>query len=399
MIKRGRTGLSVPAILVGVAALLVAVVVVRNAAVRQFATLQPERAARIWPSHPSSELWLGLTQIGLSARERKAVSPATLDLIRSAARKAPLAAEPFLVRGVEGQVGGDQGLATEAFVAARLRNGRSVPARYFLAEQYFRKGDAPRGLRETAILARMIPEGVDRLAPFVAAYAKDPRTQPHLKALFRSDPPLEQAALMTLATDARNTDLVLGLATPSRAVPQWSEMLLRSLIAAGEYDRAQQVWGRISHVTPPRDSLFDPQFKGSAAPAPFNWTLTSSTVGLAEPQAGGRLHLIFYGQEDGLLAGQFLVLSPGRYRLAMRVDGEVVRASSLKWTVLCARSGQVLMTLPLNDAKRAAQGVTFDVPAGCGGQNLQLIGSAPEIPQQVEVTVSGLTLSRLPGNG
>ena len=386
-------------ILAGLAALLIAVVVVRDAAVRQFAETDPQLAARIWRSHPSSELWLGLTQIGLSARQRKPVSPATLDLVRDAARKAPLAAEPYLVRGVEGQVAGDQRLATEAFVAARLRNGRSIPARYFLAEQYFRKGDAARGLREIAILARMIPDGVNNLAPFVASYARDPRTQPHLRALFRSDPPLEQAALTTLATDPRNTDLILGLATPSRTAPQWTEMLLRSLIAAGEYAKAREVWARLAHVAPPTDSIFDPQFRGSAAPAPFNWTLTSSTIGLAEPQPGGRLHLIFYGQEDGLLAGQLLVLNPGRYRLSMRVDGDVAHAASLKWTVACARSGQNLLTLPLSDAKRAAAGATFDVPPDCGAQNLQLTGSAPELPQEVEATVSGLSLVRVPGNG
>lgn len=386
-------------ILAGVSALLVAVVVVRNAAVAQFAETDPKRAARIWPSHPSSELWLGLTQIGLSARERKPVAPETLALIRDAAKKAPLAPEPFLVRGVEGQVAGNSRLATDAFVAARLRDGRSIPARYFLAEQYFRRGDAPHGLREIAILARMIPDGVNSLAPFVASYAKDPRTRPHLKALFRSDPALEQAALTTLATDAGSADLILGLATPSRTAPQWTEMLLRSLIASGQYQKAQQIWARLAHVAPAPNAIFDPQFKGSNAPAPFNWTLTSSTAGLAEPQPGGRLHLIFYGQEDGLLAGQLLVLMPGHYRLAMRVEGDAERAAALKWTVACAGSGQTVLLAPLNDVKRLAQGAEFDVPADCGAQSLQLTGSAPEIPQQVEVTVSGLALGREPTNG
>ncbi|HEX6741177.1 MAG TPA: hypothetical protein VF079_05210 [Sphingomicrobium sp.] len=385
-------------LLAGASALLVAIVVVRNAAVAQFAETDPQRAARIWPSHPSSQLWLGLTQIGLSARERKPVAPATLDLVREAAKKAPLAPEPFLVRGVEGQIAGNSRLATDAFVAARLRDGRSIPARYFLAEQYFRRGDAPHGLREIAILARMVPDGVNSLAPFVASYAKDPRTQPHLKALFRSDPALEQAALTTLASDAGNADLILSLATPSRIAPQWTEMLLRSLIAAGQYGKAQQIWARLGHVAPVPNSIFDAQFKGSDAPAPFNWALTSSTAGLAERQPGGRLHLLFYGQEDGLLAGQLLVLAPGRYRLAMRIDGNSPGAAALRWTVTCAGSGQVVLQLPLSDSKRAAQGAEFDVPAGCGAQALQLVGTAPEIPQQVEATISGLTLIREPAS-
>ena len=384
-------------ILAGIAALLVAVVVVRNAAVRQFAKTDPKLAARFWPSHPSSELWLGLTQIGLSARERKPVPPATFELIRDGALKAPLAPEPFLVRGVEGQMAGNQRLATAAFVGARLRDGRSIPARYFLAEQYFRRGEAARGLREIAILARMLPDGVSSLAPFVASYAKDPRTRPQLRALFRSDPGLEQAALATLATDPRNADLILGLATPSAKAPSWTEALLNSLIAAGQYGKAQQIWARLGHVRPTANSIFDPKFEGSDAPAPFNWTLTSSTAGLAERQSGGRLHVIFYGQEDGVLADQLLILAPGRYRLAMRVEGETAGAAALRWSVICTGSGPTLLSLPLGVQRRAA--VPFEVPADCRAQHLQLIGSAPELPQQVEVTVSGLTLNREPANG
>lgn len=386
-------------ILAVVSALLVAVVVVRNAVVLQFAKTDPKTAARVWPSHPSSQLWLGLTEIGLSARARRPVAPATLELIRDAAAKAPLAPEPFLVRGVQGQMAGNQQLATAAFVAGRLRDGRSIPARYFLAEQYFRQGDAARGLREIAILARMIPDGVNDLAPFVASYAKDPRTQPQLRALFRSDPGLEQAALTTLATDARNADMVLGLATPSAKAPQWTEMLLRSLIKAGEYGKAQQIWAKLGRVRPANSSIFDSKFEGSDAPAPFNWTLTSSTVGLAERQPGGRLHVIFYGQEDGLLAGQLLVLAPGRYRLAMRIEGQGVGAAALRWSVTCARSGQTLASLPLSEAARASAGAPFEVPADCGAQNLQLIGSAAEIPQQVERTISNLVLVREQVNG
>jgi len=241
------------AILVGAAALFAGVAVVRNAAVAQYAEIRPELAARAWPSHPASELWLGLTQIGLNARRRATVAPSTLELIRDAARKAPLAPEPFLVRGVQAQLSGDGKLAEQAFVAAKERDGRSIPARYFLAEHYFRVGDAPRGLREIAVLARMVPNGVASLAPYVAAYAKDPRNQGNLRALFRSDPLIEQAALTTLASDARNSDLILALASPSATPPQWTGYLLQSLVATGKYSEAYRVWTRVSHIAPSPD--------------------------------------------------------------------------------------------------------------------------------------------------
>ena len=57
-------------ILAVAATLLAAVVVVRNAAVLQFAESEPKRAAAVWAAHPSSEVWLGLTEIGLTARKR-----------------------------------------------------------------------------------------------------------------------------------------------------------------------------------------------------------------------------------------------------------------------------------------------------------------------------------------
>ena len=49
--------------------------------------------------------------------------------------------------------------------------------------------------------------------------------------------------------------------------------------------------------------------------------------------------------------------------------------------------------------RHAAAGVPFDVPADCGAQNLQVLGSAPELPQQVEVTISNLALVREQANG
>ena len=398
--QTGGSALIGRAILVSSAALLAGFVVVRNAGVAQYAETRPELAARIWPSHPASKLWSGLTEIGLSARVRKPVSPGTLAKIRDAAAKSPLAPEPFLVRGVEAQLAGDRRLAGQAFLAAKLRDGRSIPARYFLAEQYFRSGDAAHGLREIALLARMVPNGVAGLAPFIATYAKDERNRPQLLSLFRSDPQLEGAALTTLASDAANADLVLELANSSNRQPLWAERLLQTLVAAGQYEKAHGIWARLAHIAPSSSQLvFDPGFRGSDAPPPFNWALTSSTVGLAERQPGGRLHVVFYGQEDGVLASQLLVLAPGHYRLAMSVAGDLSHAGSLSWTVTCAASNTELVSLRLSDSKLASQGVTFDVPVDCSAQHLQLVANAPELPQQADITVSGLNLSRVPGNG
>ena len=288
------------------------------------------------------------------------------------------------------------------FTAARLRDGRSVPARYFLAEHYFRAGNAEGGLREIAILARMVPAGVASLAPYVAAFSKNPATRPKLKALFRADPQLEDAALQTLASDPGNADLILSLADLSRfkdGAPPWSVPLLAGLVQAGQYGKAHDVWV-ISRARPaaPGTLLFDAGFTDDKTPPPFNWALTSSAVGLAERQPGGRLHVIFYGQEDGVLASQLLLLPPGRYRLAMQLTGDSAHARSLLWSVTCANSKATLARVPL-DSAAAARGWPITVPADCPAQQLELLGASPDLPQQVDLTIGNLRLIPEAGNG
>ena len=84
--------------------------------------------------------------------------------------------------------------------------------------------------------------------------------------------------------------------------------------------------------------LHDSDFRDAISPPPFNWQLTSSTVGLAERQRGGRLHILFYGDEDGTLASQLLLLPPGAYRLSMRLAGDPARAHALTWSIWCDKA-------------------------------------------------------------
>jgi hypothetical protein len=71
----------------------------------------------------------------------------------------------------------------------------------------------------------------------------------------------------------------------------------------------------------------------------------------------------------------------------------------LSWTLTCADSKAQLVSLALSDPKKAASGVTFDVPANCAAQALELAASAPEVAQQADVTISDLRLAREPSGG
>ena len=381
-------------LLVVAAALLLAVQVVRNAAVAELSARSPDAASRIWPGHPNAKIAAGMTEIGRAARDQKSVSLSVFTMIDDAAVKAPLSPEPFLVKGVQAQLSGDVALSTRAFVAAERRDPRSLPARYFLADHYFRAGDAQRGLAEAAALARLAPGGVSSMAPYVAAYAKDRTTWPQLRGIFSTNSDLETAALGALAADAANADAVIALADDAHLTPAsgWVPILLGRLVEAGQYAKARAIWSRAARVhTAQGETVHDAAFADRNSPAPFNWELISSGVGLAERQPGGRLHVLYYGQQDGVLARQLLVLPPAKYSMTMRVAGNLSQARALTWSIRCDRVQSPFAAAPLDAIAR--QPWTFTVSRDCPAQWLELSAVSSDAPQQSEFTIGSLKLS------
>ena len=378
-------------------ALLLAVQVVRDAAVEALAPLHPASAAKVWASNPAVEISLGMTQIGTAARERKHIDPRTFAMIYDAAAKSPLAPEPFLVRGVEEQTKGDAKAAGSAFVAAQKRDPRSLPAAYFLADYYSRSGQALQGLQQIAVLARLSPGGITTVAPYVATYAKNRANWPAMRALFKSQEGLENSVLSVLARDPANTDAILAVADPNHREPDspWLATLLGSLVTSGDYQRAHQLWssiggGRASGL------IYDPGFSSPDPPPPFNWSFATGTTGLAERQPGNRLHAIFYGNDDGVLASELVLLPPGTYRVMMQIAGQPVHPEALSWSIRCDKSQEPISSIAIADA--ASRGWTFQVPTNCPAQWLELSGRSGDIAQQSEVTITGLKLTRAGGN-
>jgi hypothetical protein len=396
-IRSGQALVIVRWAIVLLAALLVALFAVRNAAVQAWAEGDPQRAVSAWPGHPDAEISLGMIEIAEAMRDRRPVSPSVIRRVEQAALRAPLAPEPFLVHGVRADLAGDSLAAERDFAAAQRRDPRSLAAAYFLADRYVRRGDVEHGLTQLALLARLAPGGASSVAPYLASYAAKPANWPQLRALFRAEPALGDAALQALATNPASAPAILALADARQRSPSapWLQTLLARLVEARHYGQAQAIWAAVSNVrVGPGTLLFNGGFSESVAPAPFNWELSSSTAGLAERRPGGGLHVMFYGQEDGTLARQLLVLPAGSYRLSLSVQPGSSNAESLYWTVRCAAGNAELGRVRLD---QAASGWTFEVPASCPAQWLELVGSAPDVPRQSDVTIANLGLAQ--GNG
>jgi hypothetical protein len=335
-----------------------------------------------------------MAEIGTSARKRSRIDERSFDAIGDAAIKAPLSAEPFLVHGVRAQLSGNLEGATQAFLAAQWRDPRSLAAAYFLANHYLRHGDAYRGLEQTSLLARLSPGGAAAAAPFVAAYAQDPSNWPTIRALFRSQPGLEDAVLRALARDPRNADAIMAVSNPAHRTPgsEWLATLLNSLVTAGQYSRARAIWSAVAVERTVSALIYDADFTSPHAPPPFNWSLTSSTVGIAERQPDSRLHLIFYGNRDGVLASELVMLTPGTYRLDLQLVGTPVRPELMLWSIRCDRKSEPVSSASLQTVAR--RGWMFAIPGSCPAQWLEISGRSGDIAQQAEATLARLRLQR-----
>ncbi len=391
------SGLMGRRLLVFVIALALAMQTIRNAAVMQLAALQPPAAARFWEDHPEVGIAEAMAEIGAAARARATVGPETFDRLDEAAIKSPLSPEPFLVHGVQAQTAGDMQRASRAFRDAQWRDPRSVPAAYFLAQYYLRSGAVSDGLKQTALLSRLMPETTEAVSPFIAAYARNPATWPQIRELFRTEKNLQSGVLAALARDPKNAEAILAVADGQSRRPDsnWLTILLSSLVRAGAVAKARAVWTSIGRGRPGTDLLYDAGFSDNRAPPPFNWSLTSSTVGLAERQPGKRLHVLFYGNDDGVLASQLLMLQPGTYRLQMGIVGASTNGELLSWSLRCNNSSEPFATAGVVGA--TGRGWTFAVPSGCPAQWIELTGRSGDVAQQADATIADLSLRRAGG--
>ena len=397
-----RTGI------VGGLAILASWQVVRSAVVSAYADERPAIAEQVWPRHPQVNLGLAMAEIGQAAAAAETIVPASaLRRSEGAAIGAPLAVEPFLIKGAVAKTEGREDLAERLFVEARRRDPRSAAARYFLAERYLSSGRATEALQEVSALARLVPHGSQVLVPGLVQYARTPGSAPHLRRMFVANPQIGQAILTELASDAANADLIMRLAGPvaiatgDAPVPAWQGKLLNALIERGEFVRARDLWSRVSGIRPPNPpGLVNQGFAKISAPPPFNWRFGSGSFGVAEPEAGGKLNVIFYGRENAEIASQLLLLPPGQYQLRMAASSDVGESSSLEWSVTCAPGKARLATIPLKRATVTGKRLsgTFTVPhQACAAQWLKLTGMAKEFAKSEQATIGEFDVSPVLG--
>jgi tetratricopeptide (TPR) repeat protein len=381
-------------VVVALAAVLVSVVAIRNAVVQALAEKRPELAAEVWPSHPRVATQISLIDIGRATAEGRPPDATVFRRLNAVLARDPLAAEPFLVAGTNAFSQGQLERAGALLREAARRDPRSPAARYLLADLYLRQGRTADGLRQVGALIRRLPKAAGPLTPSLAAFATQPGAADQVRAILSENPQLRGNVLATLAENPANAALILDLAgeqPPFGPPPDWQSRLVQSLVQAGDYRRAYQLWARFAGVAPYAQSgLFNASFDSSRAPPPFNWTLAAGAAGIAEAAPNGGLRILFYGREAAVLAAQLMLLRPGRYRLRYRLSGSPPNDIPLSWGINCLPGNEQVAETAVADGGD----LTFTLGAGCRAQELQLRGSPAELPANVDLTITGLELVR-----
>jgi hypothetical protein len=94
-----------------------------------------------------------------------------------------------------------------------------------------------------------------------------------------------------------------------------------------------------------------------------------------------------------VLASEMMLLPPGAYQLGMSVRGQSVRG--LAWSAKCVPGNSEILAMPIDVEGPRHLSARFVVPAsGCPAQRLELTGSIVEEPRTVELTITGLALTR-----
>lgn len=381
-----------------VVALLLVIDIARLTAAEAEADGRPQLAAALAPAAPDSLASSAMAQVGEAAATSNDPPAATMANLRRLSLSAPLRPEPFLVEAALAEKAGDYKRAETLLIDARLRDPRSAAARYLLADVQLRQNKVASGLREMAILARLVPGSAVQLVPALSEFARSPNARASLTAILNANATLRQPLLTALAADPDNADLIVALAaTPRPFGPdhdqQWQSRLLKTLVERGDYNRAYDVWRQFARLgNHPRPLIYNADYADLQAPPPFNWSFTSGAAGVVEPDKGV-LRVLYYGRNTAELASQLLLLPRGTYRFTTSVSGSL-QSGALSWTVRCASADDPLMQLVLGS--NAGETATFTVSASnCPAQKLALNGQMQDSLDQSDVRIGPANIEKV----
>jgi hypothetical protein len=138
---------------------------------------------------------------------------------------------------------------------------------------------------------------------------------------------------------------------------------------------------------------YNPGLLELKAPPPFNWQVLGQG---AEWTEGGGVYAFFQGRRGETFLVQTFPLSPGPWRLAAGMSGDVSETGGwFRWQLACAGGSPVIERFEVHDLSAAPADYSFDfeqAQQGCAFVTLSLIGVPGTFPQPARIEVSSVRL-------
>lgn len=280
-------------------------------------------------------------------------------------------------------------LARKLFSAVGRSTLREPVSHFWLMGDEYARGRHSAFVREAEVTMRQQPEMTPQIFLLFTRLVDRNLAREHLLKRLESNPEWRPAFLDAMGEKSENSAAAYVLfrdLARSPAPPKMSEMRVWLLHEVGRTDAVELVRRWKSLQKPPlskRERLIrNPDFNGSVAPAPFDWSFffpegSFAEIGPSPTGSGKALYLEMTGRDDQTVSAQMLDLAPGPYR----IEASIYPISDLSRRDLSARltcaEGKrfVPLTETIIDApleRWSKWRWNFTIPSGCKVQQLSL---------------------------
>ncbi len=329
----------------------------------------------------------GVSQLALNALEEQAINAKALRIL-----------------GYAADARGD-GIQAERYVRMAARLSRREPgAQLWLIEASARKGDVAQALIHYDIALRTKPDTQTVLFPRLLSAIEDQEIRTALKPYIRAENEWATGFLFFANSNSKNlpalVDLIVetgGLTDVENAQKQELGLLSR-LVVESFFNEARRLYLQMPGARPSR--LTSAAFDASDRDARFGsmgWQL------LDDPDAGGgfggkagerltSLSIFANSATTRPVASKLLYLKPGSYLFSARLSNlDRGDGGFLRWQLRCpAIPAAPVWTI---DSINASLRASFNIPANCPVQFLDLIASGGKGQTGLEATVASVDIN------
>jgi len=305
----------------------------------------------------------------LASFPSKVPEPAVL-AARSAFQREPLSADAILVLAFDANAEGDRTRSEVLFGSLNQLNKRSQLAALWLAQEALQRGDVEGTLRHFDELLRTTSSGRENMLRQFAAATPDPGFRNGMAELLLSNPPWArefwQVAPEVAGAAKGLGELRLRVADSGFAFDPVSDRALGlQLMSTRNYDTAVALYRKLAERDRDLAGEFvrNWQFERPSKLPPVDWdAYASGDFGSEIRPDQGVLIFSAINSGGGVVAREWVQLSPGRYRLAAQLSADFGGGGNGKVLArLTCMFGQRWREFELENGKT---GAAFTIPSG-----------------------------------